>query len=240
MNRMTWMFLAMGLLAIGCGKKSENSYKPKAAPKIQPASVKPGEEAALFPFASGNQWVYEATAGAQANTGQQSGGAFELTFKITKVEEGANGKIAFMSIIRDGKVASDQKWVVNSKGLYQASSKIGEGDFQPMQPQVMFPVTDGSEFSWSGVGPRPVGKPGPYKLNSKVLGPQEVDTGVGRLSAIAVESTGSWKDGNKQIQVATTSWWAPGIGLVRYVQNTNDGTIATAQTLKLKSHTLKN
>jgi len=234
------MLMATCLLVAGCGDKSSNTYKPKPTPKIPVAKVNPGEEASIFPFMADNQWVYEATALLQANTGEQRSGSFELTFKVTKVEDQADGKTAHIQILRDGKVESNQRWVVNAKGLYQASSNAGQGDFSPMQSQVLFPVTEGATFTWTGSGPRPVGKPGNYTINSKVIGPQEVDSGVGRISAIAVESKTEWMEGKKKVQATTTQWWAPGIGLVRYVQNTTDGTVATVQTLKLKSHTLKN
>ncbi|MBV6457551.1 MAG: hypothetical protein HONBIEJF_00664 [Fimbriimonadaceae bacterium] len=234
------MLIVAGMLVAGCGDKSSNTYKPQPTPKIPVAKVNPGEEGTLFPFTAENQWVYEATATAQANTGEQRGGNFELTFKIAKVDNQGDSKVAQVQIIRDGKVESNQRWVSNSKGLYQASSNAGQGDFSPMQPQVMFPIAEGGTFSWTGNGPRPVGKPGTYTVTSKVIGPQEVDTGLGRISAIAIESKSQWADGKKTVQATTTQWWAPGVGLVRYVQNTTDGTIATAQTLKLKSHTLKN
>jgi len=234
------MLIVACTLLVGCGDKSSNTYKPQPTPKIPVAKLNPGEESTIFPFVAENQWVYEASATAQANTGEQRGGNFELSFKVAKVEDQADGKVAHIQIIRDGKVESNQRWVINSKGLYQASSNIGLGDFAPMQPQVSFPVTEGGTFTWTGKGPRPIGKPGTYTIESKVIGPQEVDTGIGRISAIAIESKSEWPDGKKKIQATTTQWWAPGIGLVRYVQNTSDGTVATVQTLKLKSHTLKN
>jgi hypothetical protein len=59
---------------------------------------------------------------------------------------------------------------------------------------------------------------------------------MGRMSALAVESTSSWTtpDGNGQTYAMT--WWAPKIGFVRQRSETTTPKASQVIVLKLKSY----
>ncbi len=231
--------LAMAALSIvACGKSDQAASNAKPPPKIQPAVVAPGQEMSLFPVAEGNQWVYEVNTSLQTNQGTRTN-TQEATFRITKVSPEGDGKLATMEVVIDGKVSERSQWSVDSSGIYQNSAGNPVVPFKPRQLIVKFPIANEGTFSWTGTGRRNAGSNGLQTVNSKILGPQEVDTPMGRLSAIAVESESTWKDAKNTYSMKGTIWWAPNIGIVRYVQAIGaPGAISTV-VLRIKSKSLK-
>lgn len=225
-------------IAAGCGSK-EPGYKPKPVAQIPKASVAPGEEATLFPLAVGNQWVFTAksrfAAGGQA---QDTDG--ELTLRVASVANVANGKQAVIEIIQDGKVNERQIWVQDAKGVFQVRAGRNNVQFSPRIPVIEFPIQEGRTTQWRGTGPVPAGNPGPHAADIKILGVQEVDTDMGRMSAYAVESQSKWTRNNVQGSSVGTTWFAPKIGMVRFRLDLSFGQLRGTQSLALKSHSLKN
>jgi len=220
------------LLALaGCSSKS--AYVPKPVAKIPEASVKAGEEASLWPMQVGNQWIYEAETSAQTAQGSGSQKA-EVTFKVSKSETSNGVTNAVIDIINDGQTVDQTGWRIDSKGIYQTSSNKLKSAYNPPQPLVTFPITTGKEFSHKGVGPVPMGGIGQQSTEGKVLGPEEIDTAAGRMSAIAVQTTTTFTKDGKSAASVTTLWLVPGKGLVRYRQETRAGQTAAVQLFRLK------
>lgn len=229
-------FAALGI--VGCGSSEPAAKGPAAGPKIQPATVAPGQEASLFPLAEGNQWVYQVDSTLQAAQGQKSASQ-EATFRIAKVQDSGGAKVATMEVYTNGKKTESSEWSVNSGGIYQNTAGTPPVKFSPPQLVVKFPVVAGESFQWSGTGKLNSGSTGASTVRSKVLGPQEVDTPMGRLSAFAISSESKWTDKKLEYSMNGTIWWAPNIGIVRYVQAVGNKNGISTIVLRLKSRSLK-
>ena len=80
---------------------------------------------------------------------------------------------------------------------------------------------------------------GEQNLDSKILAGQSVDTTNDQIWAIPVESKGTFKTPKAKGLVASTAYWAPGIGLVRFRQEVAVGDTNAVMTMKLKTKSLQ-
>lgn len=230
--------LAATLIAAGCGSGG-GSYTPKQIKKVEPAAFVAGQEAQLFPWKVGNQWTY-VLEGVKLANGQQAGdGPHELTYRLTALTPIEGGEKATFDISQDGTVVDRQVWQRTAKGLFQVSVSKTNIAYEPMQPAAVFPLEKGSTFRWTGKGVVPGGDLGTATTNSTVVGPQEIDTEMGRMSGIAIETQTQWASGNLKGTTNSVAWWTPGYGIVRFKQTAMANNVAVTQLLKLKSATLK-
>lgn len=231
--------LGVALILTGCGSGGGGAYKPKPAPKVETVEVKAGEEKSLMPVAKGSQWVYAVNFRMQqrgGQTGEQNG---DVTFRITETEPQGDGtKASFVTVNTDGKQGETQTWLIDSTGIYQLTGGMEKEDFVPPLPNVAFPIKVGETFKWKGKGPFPGGLKGEATATSKVVGYQEVDTEMGRMSALAIENRTEWttSDDKKAISAGMT-WWRPNYGFVRIRQEVLVGDTVAVQLFKLKSYT---
>lgn len=244
--RASWPLLA-GALLVGCGSGGGGSYKPRPEAKVTPTTVTAGEEAQLFPFKVGNKWVFDVegeTLTAQARALTRS----SVTFQVTGVVDGPNGKDATVRVTTESqtgeKRSTNQKWRVNDTGIFQLLAGVNEIPFNPPQPIFPFPPEKGTRVQYKGTGAVATKRPGTLSGNTEVLGPQEVDTGVGRLSAIACQLTGDWSgpdDNGKTVKgkFGYMVWFAPKIGPVRIRTELATDGATVFQTLRLKEHILQ-
>jgi hypothetical protein len=221
-------------IVVGCSGGSGGGYVPTPAPKIPPAKLTSGQEASLFPMAVGNEWTYEIETITRTKT-QQATRKVDAIFRVVKVEKVGDGSRATLDLLSGDKVVDRQVWSINSKGIFQNS--IGKDKvrlFSTPIPAIVFPVSEGQKFSWSGTD-------GKYKMtfNSTVRGSQEVDTAAKRLSAIAVDSLGESVAGKITEKTDRTIWFAPGIGIVRIRESTGSQVGLSEMVLYLKSHKVK-
>lgn len=236
--------LASLFVAVGCGKKDSgpaSNYKPVAPPKVEAYSLAEGQEATLFPFTEGNQWVYTVEAQAQDASGREMNANTDLTFKMVKVTKNADGSTdGEIDVYRDDKVFDKQVWRIDAKGLYQVAIGLPPNvkKFTPPQPVITFPAKPGSKFTWTGIGPVS-GAEGPSSLDGEINEPEEVSTGMGEKSALAIKQTQKWKANGKDNQIITSSYWVPKLGLVRMWQEVQGTEAIGATKIVLKSATLK-
>lgn len=236
--------LALGVGLTGCNKATSSSYTPKPTKKVDPIQLKPGEEATIFPVAVGNTWNYTSETAVQSARGSGTTKS-ELTFRIKKIEETPNGKKVTIEIINDGQTRENQIWLINQKGIYQLTSGPNAVQFNPPQPVIVWPLNPGAKFNWSGTGKVPSGSGGQSKSTNTVRSPEEIDTDMGRMSALPIESrtdgTSVDPKTNKSTKVSSynLTWWVPKIGIVRYRQELATEGINAVQILKLKNYTLK-
>jgi len=97
------------------------------------------------------------------------------------------------------------------------------------------PIKDNMKFQWKGSGICPDGNPGEMKVMSEVRGSEPIDTAVGKDTALAVESNTSFKSTKLTALLGITTWYKPGVGIVRLKQAlvARGGNVVT--TLKLIS-----
>lgn len=222
------------VVVVGCGSGGGGTYQPKQVKAPEKATVVAGQEAKLFPLSKGNSWTYVGEAVQRAGN-QTRTAPFEFTLRVANVETDANGnQNADIEVVVEGRVNERQQWRVNSRGIYQLSAGNDRIPFTPPQPAILFPIDMNRTFEWQGRGMSPAGQVSNFSSSSRVLAPQEVDTDAGRFSAIPVESRGRITQGDQTGQYATTAFWVPNVGLVRFRQEVVIGNTAQIQVLRLK------
>lgn len=242
--------VAISLSLAGCNSSGSKPQTSAAKPveKVTPIVITPGQEGELLPAKAGNSWVYEATSTQQTPAGNKNQTS-EVTFKISSVEDTADGKEVNMEVTSDGVVSDKLIWRIAPSGIYQVSGSMMDQKtklmklvkFEPALQVVPFPIKAGEEKSVDLTGVRPGALPGPFKATVTVDGIQEVDTASGRLSALSTTQVSTYSENNVQIRSTATAYWTPKIGIVRYYQelvavNDKGQAIQTTTTLRLKSH----
>jgi hypothetical protein len=198
-------------ILMGCGAR-ESGYVPVPT-KVAPISTDVSNGLDLMPLRVGNRWVYSLRS--EAYQGPRLLGSTQETVSY-RVESVVGGK-ARLALERDGRIIDRQVWRADAKGLYQLTAGLNDIPYVPEQPLAIVPIKTGEKFSWSGRGMMADGKTSVGKLTSEILAPQEADTAMGTLSAIPVETHTEWARGKS----TNTSWFKPGVGLVRLRQETN-------------------
>ncbi len=235
--------LAAILVASGCNQGQASGYTPEVVKVVTRADVAPGKERALFPMVRGNQWVYDVDITIVQASGRQNRKE-ELTFRCTNVYTRGKKTYATLEAVMNGQVNERQQWVFeDGVGLFQESVGDPAKPFIPPQPALRFPIKKDNVFRWEGTGWVPEGRVTKSKSESKILGPEEIDTGVGRMEAVTVQNISRWENG---VAVQTT-WWAPGVGIARYrqevkvLQKTKEGLqeAVAISVMRLKSQSLR-
>lgn len=233
MTRLTSLAL-LGLVSAGCSGGSSSGYVPQPVPHVEKAEIKPGEETTLMPLKEGNSWTYAVEAQRMAG-GRSAGNAQgELTYRVASTTVEGNATRATLELISGGKTIEKQEWLANDKGVFQ----IGVGEktekFTTPQPVILTPLKDHPSFEWRGYGLCPDGKFGNIIVRSKILDLQEVDSEIKRFSALPVESVTEYEGDGRKGNAASTTWFAPGVGIVRFKQEVVTGDRASIMLLKLK------
>jgi hypothetical protein len=203
------MIVATALALAGCTRKDETApvVKPnvKVAPSAPQAPPAP-TVAELFPLSKGNSWTYDVEVG-----GKSEPEMIWTVVKSEKVEDGVRATIELDS----GNSIEQQTWLQTDKGLYQVSG-ADRMQNEPPQPMFQTPLTAGSRFTYSGKAHSMNGETGTINAQGVVLGMQEVDTGVGKLKAMAVETNSSYRETGDTTEAVITTWYAPKVGMVRF------------------------
>lgn len=231
--------VAAGVLS-GCnqGGGKTDGYKAKEPEELKTVEFKegtPGAEDVLFPFAVGNQWDYEVEIDQRkkdepARTKTSS----SLTLRCTNVTKIGTMTKATIEAVMDDQISERQMWLRTKSGLFQLSVGMPSVPYNPYQPAFRIPLKAGGEFEWAGQGFLPDGSVGEGISRSKVNKMTYVDTMMGRVQAYGVDTLLRWRDG----QAASTTWYAPGIGIVRYRQEVVAKNGSAIQIMRLKSYRL--
>lgn len=232
-----WMVAVSMLALVGC-RGEKDTYKPQPVQEITPVAISEGVDKTLLPLKKGNQWTYTVDVLTMKDGKRAKSNPIELTWKVTDLKQAGAGTIATIEEFQGTSLRGRQVWLLNDKGLYQMSTGLNAKAFNPPQPVVLFPVQADKQFTWKGTGPTVLGAASKISSENKILGSQEVDTDIGRLSAIPIESSTAITGVKKQGKSASTVWLVPNTGIVRYRQETVSGTTGTVVLLKLKSKSL--
>jgi len=182
------------------------------------AKLSSGQEATLMPFTIGATWIYALETTRTINGRDAGGESGTIQFKVAKTVPKSGGTQAVIEVSREGQMTDRQIWLLNSKGLYQVAVGLNSALYTPMQPLVIFPVVENATFAFDGTGPTAVGKIGKMTGSGKILASQGLDTELGRMSGIPVESLSKFTTDNGQGQMENTTWFKPGVGIVRLKQ----------------------
>ncbi|MCU0316219.1 MAG: hypothetical protein MUC92_06475 [Fimbriimonadaceae bacterium] len=231
------------LVVTGCNQGG-GYVPPKESTVVKKVDLQPGQEKSLWPMKVGTQWTYETNDTISGPQNRSSSN--EITLKVANLTEIPGGMRANVDVLVKDKVEDKNIWQITTEGISQVAGSGGTSTYEPPFKLVPFPVKEGDTFSFTGMGPAPLyanassrGTKLQQRVNGKVLGFMEVDTGMGPMRALAVEQTNAYTHQGTDFTSRTTSWWVPTVGLVRFVQEATGGGVTYRQTLRLKSHTAK-
>ena len=233
------LIIVFGIALVGCGNSGP---KPVAkTPDVAEVKVTPQNQLTLFPLVEGNSWTYVMEVSAESVNQPKQTLKAEIVYKVTKVtKNSADSAKVTLSVMQDGKMQDEQEWGYDSKGIFQISAKASKIAFSPKQPVIRFPVKDQDTYKWDGSGQTPVGKLGTMKYGFKNDGMQTVDTEMGQMNALFIQSGGSFKVTNGiEGKVIMNAWYTPGIGLARFRQVIYVKGANSTITLRLKSYNVK-
>lgn len=248
MRFQAWLAAPLALaLAAGCGNGGGSAYKPQEAKEVPKAEVPAGSEQDLLPLSEGATWVYDVESTQAGPQGSQSSKA-EVTFRVVSLKEVPGGQLAQIDILNNGKKVEEVVWRRSAKGIHEMSDvrlktpdeKKAPVPNDPPMPLVLFPAEAGSTKSITVTGLRPDGTVGPAEYRVLNEGMQEVDTDMGRMSALSVVNESKFKVGPLTYTFGRKTWWAPKRGIVRLmitlrVMNDNGRQATQTSVLRLKS-----
>ncbi len=234
-----WIALPLSLVLGGCLHGGATGYERQPVAEIEPVKLSTGQDANLIPLDKGSIWNYSFESEQESNGKVGQGQGAILTYQVTESETANNSTHATFELLQEKTVIERQRWIEDTTGVYQVSVGPKETAFSTPQPVMMFPVKDHQTFEWRGTGICPDGNWGQIVAKSKVLGSQDVDTDVGRISAIAVETNVTFTVSGKAGSAISTTWFKPGVGIVRFKQETLGDKIKTISILRLKNYSLK-
>lgn len=221
------------LATVGC-RNHAPGYTPVAPVVVEPvklAEVK--SPLALMPLDLGNQWSFTLTAETYQKEKLLGSAKVAVEYRVSTVRPDGS---ALLVLRQEGQTVDQQVWRSTADGLYQVASGLKSVPYVPQQPLALVPLAPGQKYQWQGSAPDPNGSVVQASMTSLVLAPQNVDTGLGPLSAVPIESVTKYP----RSVARSTSWFRPGVGLVRLRQETTkkDGS-QQILTLALDNYALK-
>lgn len=226
-----FLFLPSLFLA-GC-RSAAPGYTPVPQANVPVVSTKVSSPEVLMPLDVGNQWSYalhtETTRVGEPIEREDT----TIDFRVEK----STGTQALLVLENEGKVVERQDWTVDARGIYQGSAGVNRVPYSPPQPLALLPLDAGRTFEWKGRGMLGNGEVAEGRASCTVRAAETVDTGRGPMSAIPVSTRTTFAKGNCD----NTSWYRPGIGLVRVRQTATDvkAGVQTVMILTLNNYALK-
>jgi hypothetical protein len=185
----------------------------------------------VLPLTVGNTWTYELRA--EEYQGAKKLGSMTQTvmYRVQTV----NGNRALLDLSQEDQVVDRQTWENRPDGLYQLTTSLNSVPYKPAQIAAPLPLKKGKRFHWAGSGLMPDGSMGAGQAVSEVLDPEPVDTAMGTLSAYPVSTVTTFNGG----RCDNTTWFRPGVGLIRLRQETTSKGKRNVVTLILTNYALK-
>ena len=221
------------LLVAGC-RNPAPGYVPVPPPIVKPVSLASVRDAKdLMPLAVGNHWSYVLDL-QNFDKRDKPLPAFRGKAEIDIAARWPNGT-GVLVLTQNGNVIDRQAWYGDASGLYQVEGDVTGVPYRPILPAFTLPLKAGKRFAWSGRGPMPAGDAGRGRAECEILAPQNVDLAKGTVSAVPIVTRMTYPGGD----TVSTSWFQPGVGLVRLQQETSAGGERSVSTLTLIQHTTK-
>ena len=228
-----YMLALVAVFTVGCNKDADNAVptegKPAKIVKIESPEKLSGTD--FVTAVPGSQLTYEVI-----------GTNRDVTFRIADASGSDDAKTVTFEVVEEGKVSDVFKWRLDSKGITQVTARKGVA-FEPPQPLLVLPFKGGDEFRYEGKGAYPsvaTGDPtsGALESISKVRGIEVVDTALGKIEAVAVQSITVYSSGKFTYREDATTWFSPKYGIVRYVQTVSRKEDNRTSTMRLRLKSL--
>lgn len=176
----------------------------------------------LFPRVLETTWELERTVAGEKE---------RLVMRVTAVAEEEELSTFAIETERDGKVVQSEGYVVDTTGVYRATSgQYGAARIEPRMPVLPADARAGASWNWSGAfveGENTVAASARFRL----LPVEKVVTKAGPFEAYRLEQVITIGGGSAPTR--NTMWLAPGVGMVKQV--TDDGiTRVEAELVKFK------
>ena len=227
------MLAALSLIILcGC---SRPEVPPPAPVVVAPVKITPTNQQTLLPFGEGNTWVYDAEISSSDGdkvVGRDEG---EIVFKMSDVKKVGNKTQAFLTATKGDELLGVSTWSVSDDGIEQSAGGMKNVPFSSPEPIVKFPIEKNSILTWSNSGEMPDGMQGAETGVTKVVRAPQIDTAISTVSGIASTAVAKFVSKNNEGVETTTTWFQPGVGMVRIVQTTRIGDRTNATTIRLKS-----
>ncbi|GMU53186.1 MAG: hypothetical protein AMXMBFR33_23320 [Candidatus Xenobia bacterium] len=164
-------------------------------------------EADYFPVGSGLSWVYQFK-------GRQS---FDYTVEVVKTE----GNRALVRTTMP-QVLTQEWYEVGSGGISLTGMEDPDGEralYQPPRPYLRFPMKPGTSWTWTGR----LGRSSEITDSNRILASAQVKVPAGTFTCLVVETLTTQSGGT----LNQTSYYASGVGLVKYVSESPAGNWVT-------------
>ncbi len=180
--------------------------------------AKPAKKAPdYFPLRTNDWWRYRST--------QANGSTSEFTLKVISEEPHADGTIRHCielsnpkPLIRDWYTKTASGVVLNEEEYLGGGGKI---TLEPPRPILQMPLTPGERWTWSGTARAHTS----VEESNEVAGVERLEVPAGRFDAVKILT--QIEQGG--VHASKTSWFAPGVGLVR--QSTDSGGVTSTTEL---------
>jgi hypothetical protein len=224
------IYLILLLAAAGC-RSRPGTYTPTPPPKVEPLSGPVTKAEEVLPLTVGNTWTYELKA--EEYKGDKKLG--QMTQTVNYRVQAVNGSRAVLELSQGDELVDRQSWENRPDGLYQLTTSRRDVPYKPAQIAAPLPLEKGRRFNWVGSGMMADSSMGFGKAVSEVMEPEPVDTAMGTLSAYPVTTVTTFKGG----RCDNTTWFRPGVGLIRLRQETLSNGRRSIVTLILTNYALK-
>ncbi|MEP0765256.1 MAG: hypothetical protein HRF45_01770 [Fimbriimonadia bacterium] len=178
----------------------------------------------LFPLTTGTSWLYEKRSNIASTVvgyGLEVVGQTEL-----------DGKPAWEVVTTDADKGGRSLYRADAKGVYLVAVGSPPTLLSPPMPLLIGPVKAGTKWSWSGEMPLSQGSIA-CKMEARVQGTERLLVLGKQEDCVKVETKSQLGSGKATISVVRTSWYAPGIGLVKEQTEYRDGKDRLTETVVL-------
>ncbi len=156
-----------------------------------------------FPLKTGMKWTYQFV-GAQK---------FEYTVEVARVE----GQKALVRTIMPA-VLTQEWYLKDAEGLELTGMEDPDGtkaEYKPFRPYLKGPLKPGTTWTWTGK----LGPSADITDSNKIVSTSQIKVPAGTFTCLVVETTTTQAGGS----LKQTSYYAPGVGLVKYVSESKAG-----------------
>jgi hypothetical protein len=222
--------IAAAILAGGC--QSNLGYEPIKVAEPKPVAMEGVTGEGLLGLEPGKKWTYVTETIVQ---GKDQTRREKSVIEIIAAKEvsSSNGKEVTLEFTRDGKLIDSQTWQVRANGAYQLSTGVKSVPFSSALPIVPLPLVPNKVVSWSGTGQTVIEQAGMMNSQIRVRGVETVDTVSGKRSGIAVETKTTFQAGKLKGSSTFTTWFQPGVGIIRLRQAVSVPSGSITSTLSL-------
>lgn len=192
-----------------------------------------------FPMSEGNTWIYDAEIVATTDGAAPRRANAELMFKLSNVKHEGDKTISTLTVSQGDQVVDKSIWQESPAGIVQIASGVDLVPFDKPEPVLQLPVKNQQVMTWSNSGAMPDTKRGSQHGRTVVSTSAQIDTAISTVQGVESATTQTFTSTDGGGDASTSTWFEPGVGIVRLVQTLKQRDTTLKSTLRLKSWTLQ-